>query len=372
METIRVHNVEAERINALIEKKKEDVQFQSFDEAQQRLIFFQNAKVRYEPFMRELCGNYIDLATRKDILTQEKAETREQLDAETEVIMEKYQESLNKLLENFGTDFRIHKTQTSLQGGKPSVSYSLLINGENIPLGSDDTLDKPSFKTTLSDGEKNSLAFAFFLAQVYQNLDLANKIIVIDDPITSLDEQRRQCTKHEILKVANTAKQVIVLSHDPMFLKSINDDFQSSKSLIIKRAQNGSIIEEWDIEAATQSRHQKNYVKLKKYLEQGEGEIVEVALCIRPVLEGYLRVRFPDEFAPKEWLGDFIRKIGEADERDLLAGMKDKLEELTNVNDFSKRFHHETDSNYSVNRDNVTDSELQPWVRRTIEFIRSA
>ena len=266
IQCIAENNKEVEEINVLIKKKKDDVQVQSYDDAQKKLNFLQNIKVRHEPFMVDQCNLLGELKNKKDRLTQDKSKLREQLDNETLAIMEKHQGAINKYLEVFGTEFRIDKAQTSLQGGKPSVNYSLLINGENIPLGSDDTLDKPGFKTTLSDGEKNSLAFAFFLAQISHIPNLGQKIIVIDDPITSLDEQRRVCTKQEIIKLANSAKQVIVLSHDAMFLKSISDDFQNSKHLFIWRSPNGSIIKEWDIETETQSRYQKNYAKLKKYL----------------------------------------------------------------------------------------------------------
>jgi hypothetical protein len=90
------------------------------------------------------------------------------------------------------------------------------------------------------------------------------------------------------------------------------------------------------------------------------------------VLEGYVRVRFPDEFTPKEWLGQFIDKIRTAKAGEPLSSMQGKLDELYNINDYSKRFHHETDANFSENRNSVTDAELQPWVKRTIEFIRSS
>lgn len=366
------YNSNVERINDLIKQKQADIKVQSVDDAQERMIFLQNVKIRHEPFMEAFCQEYVTLNVTKTSMTEEKEAKRVQLNQNTTNVIGQYQTSLNNLLVNFGADFQIHQTQTSHQGGRPSVSYSLLINGESIPLGSEETFDRPGFKTTLSDGEKNTLAFAFFIAQALQDSDLANKIVVIDDPITSLDEHRKLCTKQEILKIARAAKQVIVLSHDSMFLKGISEDFQSPKSLIIKRAEQGSIIEEWDIDTATQSQYQKDYLKMRKYIDRGEGDRGEVARCIRPVLEGYLRVRFPDEFAPKEWLGEFIKKIGEIDDTEPLATMKGKFEELTNINDFSKRFHHESDPNFSANRDNVTDAALQPWARRTIEFIRTS
>ena len=40
----------------------------------------------------------------------------------------------------------------------------------------------------MSAGDRNTLALAFFFTNLDQSPDLAQKIIVIDDPITSLDE----------------------------------------------------------------------------------------------------------------------------------------------------------------------------------------
>jgi len=75
-------------------------------------------------------------------------------------------------LKLFGVDFRIEETKTSFQGGRPSVNYCISINNVLIPLGSQETDDRPAFKTTLSDGEKNTLAFAFFLAQLSKDENL--------------------------------------------------------------------------------------------------------------------------------------------------------------------------------------------------------
>jgi len=98
----------------------------------------------------------------------------------------------------------------SYLGGSPSSQYQLLIN--KTPVG----LEK--FKTTMSSGDKNSLCvLPFFLASLDHDSDLSNKIVALDDPFTSLDRFRRECTAQLCQKLCSKTKQVIVLSHDPHF-----------------------------------------------------------------------------------------------------------------------------------------------------------
>jgi wobble nucleotide-excising tRNase len=361
-----------EDLNIKISSMKEKIKEQSIDKSEAHLNILYNTRLRFDSDMQALCNRYVSLTKEKNKKISEKEAKRLQLSEMTTKIIGQYQKTLNGFLLNFGTEFQIKETKTSFQGGRPSANYCLEVNGECIPLGSEETLDKPGFKTTLSDGEKSTLAFAFFLAQLFQDPELNKKVIVIDDPITSLDENRRVCTKHEILKIVNIAEQVIVLSHDPYFLKSIGEEYKNPKTLWIKRSGKTSVvIEEWDIEAATQSSYIKDYWKLKKYFIEGKGDPRDVVRCIRPLLEGYLRFCFPDEFLPNEWLGQFIEKIAASKESVPLGKMKDRIDDLICINDYSKRFHHQFDPDAATNLEKITEGELSPWVKRTLEFVKS-
>jgi hypothetical protein len=85
---------------------------------------------------------------------------------------------------------------------------------------------------------------------------------VFDDPFNSQDAFRRRQTVHEIVKLASTAAQVIVLSHDATFLKQIWDKSAPGerKALLIadQRAQ-GSKLLPADLEKATQGRTVEEY-----------------------------------------------------------------------------------------------------------------
>ncbi|GAA8887045.1 AAA family ATPase [Helicobacter pylori] len=95
-----------------------------------------------------------------------------------------------------------------------------------------DALENSEAKIILSDGEKTTLAFAYFLARLklfYKKEDLKNLVVVIDDPISSLDEQRiynttclmakiNQELAREKLSNNEDKAQVFVLTHNHTFM----------------------------------------------------------------------------------------------------------------------------------------------------------
>lgn len=92
--------------------------------------------------------------------------------------------------------------------------------------GFDET--KKRLRNTLSEGEKTALAFAYFMSKV--TTEVTNKgqtIIVIDDPISSLDDSRLYSTAFLIHEEFKDYKQLFVLSHNMLFLKYLNPFFKS-------------------------------------------------------------------------------------------------------------------------------------------------
>lgn len=91
--------------------------------------------------------------------------------------------------------------------------------------GVDET--KKRLKNTLSEGEKTALAFAYFMSKVTTEVtDKGQTHIVIDDPISSLDDNRLYNTAFLIHDEFKEYKQLFVLSHNLLFLKYLNPFFQ--------------------------------------------------------------------------------------------------------------------------------------------------
>lgn len=105
-----------------------------------------------------------------------------------------------------------------------------------------------AFHNTLSSGDRNLLALAFLFATLNYDPNLSNKIIIIDDPVSTLDEHRTLSTAQEISRLSSQAEQVIVLSHSKSFLCSVWDgtDRINCASLKIVREGTNSTINDWD------------------------------------------------------------------------------------------------------------------------------
>jgi hypothetical protein len=92
-----------------------------------------------------------------------------------------------------------------------------------------------------------------------------------------------------------------------------------------------------------------------------------VARAIRPFLEGMLRARFPGQFQPNEWLGDFISKIRNAGNTDGLQHAQADLSEIEAINDYSKKYHH--DQNPNDDSELLSPDELYGFVKRTLRLV---
>ncbi len=327
-------------------------------------------KKRFELEVIRACQDY-QLVTREKIKLEEKKQTaKEQLDQHCQQILQTYERTINEYLDQFNTGFRIINTQHSYRGGTPSSQFQIQINDTPVALGDNRTPSgTPCFKTTLSSGDRSALALAFFLAALWQDPDIKNKIVVLDDPFTSLDRFRRTCTQQLIRNLANTAQQVIVMSHDPHFLNLIFNTHPGNEIKTVQLAHIGDsiMLGEWDIVAETQSTYHKNYDTLLNFYRNRTGVPLDVARAIRPFLEGWLRARFPGHFQPDEWLGNIIEKIRNADDNSGLQHAQADLSDLEAINDYSRKYHH--DQNPKSNSECISGDELHGFVKRTLRLV---
>ncbi len=71
-----------------------------------------------------------------------------------------------------------------------------------------------------SEGEQRALSLADFLTEV--NLNPTSAAIVLDDPVTSMDHQRKIAIAERLVEEAS-ARQVIIFTHDLVFLTLLTD-----------------------------------------------------------------------------------------------------------------------------------------------------
>jgi wobble nucleotide-excising tRNase len=330
-------------------------------------------KKRFDREVATACQNYTDAVKEKESLEQQKEQVRQQLD-DYQNILRNYEQSINEYLEQFNTEFRITNTRQRFIGRTPSSHYQIEINDNAVELGDTRTpAGTPSFKSALSSGDRNSLALAFFLGVLNQDAAIGQKIVVFDDPFTSLDRFRQTCTQQIIQRLTDSAQQVIVLSHDPRFLKLLYDEFPAKpdiKTLKLSKAGSSTVIGEWDIQAEVQSSYEKDFRTLNKFDSCREGDPRAVARAIRPFLEGYLRTNFPGHCEPNESLGCLIQKINDAEQTSGLHLARTYIKELKDINNYSKKYHH--DRNPNADNEPIDEQELHAYVMRTLNLVGGA
>ncbi len=367
---IESYNSAVEVANKLVVERKSKAEVGNLQNAKQDLQLLKAIKQRHEPEAIQACSDYQSDVGTKNSLEDKKNNAKDELDQYTEHVFPRYQRRVNELLGKFNTSFGISGTTRSYTGGTPSSSYNLLINGVSVHLGTSNTpLDTASFRNTLSAGDRSTLALAFFIAQLEDDSHLSQKIVVFDDPITSQDRFRRTCTQQLLCNLSPSCKQVVILSHDARFLKIVWDGTMRSQVRTLQffpMAQN-TAVREWDIQDATLDAYPRDYELVTDYLTSGAGDPRQVARALRPLMEGYFRVKFPKQFKENEWLRDFIGKVRNADSSSSLYSVRNALDKIEAVKDYSKKYHHATNS--GADAEPIDNGELQGYVRRALDII---
>jgi wobble nucleotide-excising tRNase len=325
-------------------------------------------KARQTPEIKALCDEYLQERAAKETTEQQRDQTKTALEQHRTSVFPGYQTAINLYLSRFNAEFRLDSVTYANTRGGPACTYNVLINNTPVPVGvADPAPGQPSFRNILSAGDRNTLALAFFFASLDQDPRLANKVVVIDDPISSLDEHRAFTTVQEIGRLAGQASQVIVLSHKkPILCRLWNGaDTTIRAALEVIRDSVGSTLRAWDVAEDSITEHDRRHRKLRDYLASGTGDMREVARSIRPHLEELLRVAYPEHFPPGSMIGPFIdlcvRQVGTAQQ--ILDAQS--TQELRNLNEYAKRYHHQGWETEPIN-----DGELRSFVDRALKFTR--
>jgi wobble nucleotide-excising tRNase len=364
------HNKKVTVANDIIDKLKKDAASTDQFAVEQDLRRLRNSQIRQEPEVVKLCALLVEQRLERARLTKEKETAKEDLEKQAGDVLEKYQTSINKFLEKFGASFRMSGTKPDFTGGKASSIYKIEINNAPVDLG--DSRTKPGvvcFRTALSAGDRSTLALAFFLARLERDTKLASKLVVFDDPLSSLDCFRSVCTQQEITRVAYAAAQVLVMSHDAFFLQSLHSEDGTAKTLHIVRQTGSHQMQEWNIDDHCASQAHRDFFLLKTFLNAGVpqgSDLTGIARRIRPYVEDYVRHKYPGDFDGHATLGKCIEKIKELPASQGAGAFKPKVQELEDINAFGSRFMHSSGTAVVP----PSETELQAFAKRALALVQ--
>jgi wobble nucleotide-excising tRNase len=241
--------------------------------------------------------------------------------------------------------------------------------------------DKNKLRNCLSDGEKTALAFAYFLSKFENEINTPEKVkdsvIVIDDPISSLDDNRLYSTAHLIWRNFEEAKQLIVLSHNFLFLKFFNSFYcGKSNCLFLDGEKITDLPDELKnfetpyfymlktiIDFLDQNNQNVNYNDAKRYLPN----------FIRRVLETFLSFKFSRTVNKSgghrsPGLNEFDENIDNTDMEDKIKKeLKDKIAEINRIADAHSHGNaHHTQENFYI-----SEADLKTLSQNAISVIET-
>jgi wobble nucleotide-excising tRNase len=289
-EAVKAYNHAVDAANGVIEKFKTSATPHRLQSAQNELRWLELTKIRHEEPVKSAAEDFKRFTAEKEILDKEKEQARDKLDKYSEEVVTRHLKVINDHLDNFNNGFSIAKLKVGYTGREPNSTFCAVVNGETVDMGNSDTpLDQPSFKNTLSGGDRTTLALAFFFAQIADAPYKDQCIVVLDDPFNSQDRARRTYTINQIIRCGNEVGQVVVLSHDNLFLREMWDKPLPTvhrKALIMAPCgTEDTVLLEWKIEEDMEGEDAANKRVLASFHQGAGGEPRDVVKRIRPVVE---------------------------------------------------------------------------------------
>ena len=337
---------------------------------QQQVLQLQAAKRRHSAAVVDLLAQLVTArATAATAEAAKKAE-REKLDALMTAILLQYQKSINSLLKNFGASFSIKGMGANFKGAAPRTEYGLSIRGKDVVLEG----GPPSFSTTMSEGDKRTLAFAFFVASTLADTKLTSRTVIVDDPMCSLDLNRKHHTRAVLKNLHSKAGQLIVLAHDPYFIRDLRealckDDSATPIAMFqLTHAAGGyTDFAPLDVDKECESSYFRHHRLLNEFSAGTSGDTGVVSKAIRPMLEGYLHRRFPSLIPKSMMFGGVVVLIRDALSTNPLSYAQNLVAELNEINAYAGQFHHDTNPNADAAV--VVASELKTYVERSLALV---
>lgn len=364
-------NNEIDTLNTQIDDYKESLETIDIGALVTEQNNLNTVKTRFTNEVIQLISDYENKKAEESKANEDKEKKRETLNQIMSSTLGRYETSINQLLNKFGASFCIKEINFNYNGGgEPKSEYAIELRGQKITLQGDDA----GFRTCLSEGDKRTLAFAFFVSVILADSDLENKIVLIDDPMCSFDSHRKQQTITILKDIFDQSKQLIILAHDAFFIKTLKDEFhkkgeENNLSLIkIAHAAGGfSDLLNLDIDRECESAYYKNHRLVSEYINGTQHNERDVATAIRPLLEGYLHRRFPTHIAPGFLFGAIVQLISNSPVGSPLHHAISLTAELNAINSFAGRFHHDTNPN--AGSETVPVGELLNYCQRSLDII---
>ncbi|KKP68450.1 MAG: hypothetical protein UR68_C0016G0010 [Candidatus Roizmanbacteria bacterium GW2011_GWA2_35_19] len=234
-----LEEIERERLNIVSPKSLLDLE-------KEKQVLEVNQK-RFNQAWVTFCSDVADIETKAKATRKLRDDKRKELEVYSTSIFDTHKKTINEFCGTMCADFEIEdfKPLKKIVGQDERIFAIKFFGSHKISINENND-NTPSFRNTMSESDKRLLAFAFFLSMLANDKELDKKIIVLDDPMSSFDSERRRKTIQLITDVSCKYKdsnglekivcpiQKIILTHDDRFAKELLRLMTSASTLKIE------------------------------------------------------------------------------------------------------------------------------------------
>ncbi len=232
--------------------------------------------------------------------------------------------TVNECLAALGVNFRV---QNLVYKGRTRNDLFTLVFDEThtVGIGTGSRVSTHTSKHTLSESDRRALCFAFFIASVVNDPKCNDLIVVLDDPVSSFDADRRNNTVKYIRHIresATTPCQFITLTHDKDFLRMLVSDIRSDVvNLMLEWSPTNSTSDFTVLDVSTHGLFMDEYYRklgeLERYVLLPDSELnVGHLQNVRHVIENIMKRKYykllAEDIRQKKSLETFIETLSEA------------------------------------------------------------
>ncbi len=284
-------------------KNTEDIK-KKIKSIEEKITKLERKKARIE--QGEDCKKYIEELEGINKLIEQITKNEKQLKNDQSKYLKNYFSEIDDLFKKLGSyNFTLEKSSEK-RGHQPVYSLKVKYHGEEV---SSNNLEK-----VFSESDRRALALAVFWAKIKlkDNDKKENTVVVLDDPVTSFDDNRIINSINLFKNSLDNLSQIIVLTHYPHFIKNFCERVQeaqvTTKFFELERNDTTSYLKDTDRSIFTQSDYVRLYTKIYRFINQEHNNDIRTEL--RKFLESlYMPVMFADGIKQAEKDGEDISSL---------------------------------------------------------------
>jgi wobble nucleotide-excising tRNase len=230
------------------------------------------AKKRHSEPWKTKAENYQDLKTENDtVITPQLNAAVEAQSSYANSVFSGCMNTVNDCLESLGVNFKVQNL--SYKGRTRNDLFTLVFDDTHtVGISAGSRVSTHTSKHTLSESDRRALCFAFFVASVMSDPKCSELIVVLDDPVSSFDSDRRNSTVkflRQLRESATTPCQFITLTHDKDFLRTLASDIRDGAANLMLEWNPGNNTSDFALlDTSTHPMFMDEYYRKLKELEQ--------------------------------------------------------------------------------------------------------